>query len=164
MRSAAYHLPKAVGRNGRRYACEFGHRQIGAQAQLTGAERDQFLLRPGRASEQEPGEPGQAIDPRCCPNLVHWHATRQARDSPCSGDPGDEQAAACAWQFGCVIGQSSVASLIIVLPRDPSTLAAILPLAGQLSCQRERAQHRRFWPGEPDFRYAPSVLDPAARP
>ena len=59
-----HHLPEAVGRQRRHHAHQFGDGKIGAEADETGIERHQFLLRPGRASQQDPGKPGQAVDLR----------------------------------------------------------------------------------------------------
>lgn len=56
------HLPEAVGRQRRHHAHEFGGGEIGAEADETGIERDEFAFRAGRASEQGPGEAGQVVD------------------------------------------------------------------------------------------------------
>jgi hypothetical protein len=57
-----HHLLEAVGRQRGHHAHQLGHGESGAEPHEGGIERHQFLLRSGRAAEEDPGETGQAID------------------------------------------------------------------------------------------------------
>ena len=57
-----HHLPEAVGRQRGHHAHQLGRGEIGAEPHKGGIERHQFLLRSGRAAEEDPGEAGQAVD------------------------------------------------------------------------------------------------------
>ena len=89
-----HHLPEAVGRQRRHHAHQFGRGEIGAEADETGIERHQFLLRAGRASEQDPGEAGQAVD--FDQNFAETgHRRRRARALAAPVRRGDPSAPAC---------------------------------------------------------------------
>jgi hypothetical protein len=57
-----HHLPEAVGCQHGHHAHQLGRGEIGAEPHEGGIERHQFLLRSGRAADEDPGEAGQAVD------------------------------------------------------------------------------------------------------